>query len=346
MEPVNLLEYEPLARAKLPVGNYDFIAGGAEDEVTLRENRAAFGRILLRPRAVVDVSHIDTSTEVMGRRVAVPFGVAPMGGQRMAHLDGEPATARAAAAAGALFVLSTTANYTMEEVAAASDGPRWFQLYYYGREIAERMVREAEATGYGAICLTVDSAWYGRRERDLRRGFQWPAEAAPTRLRGELDEQAFLRQRAVTWDEVAWLRSITALPVVIKGLVRGDDARLAVEHGAAGVVVSNHGGRQLDGALAAVEALPEVVEAVAGGAEVYMDGGVRRGTDVLKALALGARAVFVGRPVLWGLAVDGEAGARRVLELLRFELETAMALCGCREVSEIDGSLVRRAPAT
>jgi isopentenyl diphosphate isomerase/L-lactate dehydrogenase-like FMN-dependent dehydrogenase len=343
MEPVNLFEYEPLARDKLPPSHYDFIAGGADDEWTLRENRAAFERIQLRPRVLVDVSLVDTSTVVLGQRVPFPVLLAPIAVHTLVHPEGEIASSRAAAAVGTVFVLSSTSHCTFEEVAAASDGPRWFQLYLYGRDHARGMVERAVATGCRAICLTADSAWYGRRERDLRNQFEWPPEAQ-TRLRGNLDEAMFEKQRAVTWDDIGWLRSITSLPLLVKGILTAEDARLAVEHGVAGVVVSNHGGRQLDSVPAAIDALPEVVDAVAGRAEVFMDGGVRRGTDVVKALALGAKAAMIGRPYLWGLAVDGEAGVRRVLELLRIELELAMGLCGCRNVGEIGRALLRRPP--
>jgi isopentenyl diphosphate isomerase/L-lactate dehydrogenase-like FMN-dependent dehydrogenase len=343
MEPVNLSEYEPLARDKLPQGNYDFIAGGADDEWTLRENRAAFQRIQLRPRVLVDVSLVDTSTAVLGQRVPFPVLLAPAGLQQLAHPEGEIASSRAAAAAGTVFVLSSTSNSTFEEVAEASSGPRWFQLYLYGRDHARGMVERAQAAGFAAICLTADSAWYGRRERDLRNQFEWPPELE-TRLRGNLDEAMFEKQRAVTWDDIGWLRSITSLPLLVKGILTAEDARLAVEHGVAGVVVSNHGGRQLDSVPAALDALPEVVDAVAGRAEVFMDGGVRRGTDVVKAIALGAKAAMIGRPYLWGLAADGEAGVRRVLDLLRIETERAMGLCGCRNVGEIGPELLRRPP--
>ena len=343
MEPLNLREYEPLARQKLPKEAYDFIAGGTEDEVTVAENAAAFRRVQLRPRVLIDVANVDTSTPVLGQRVAFPVLLAPVGGQRLAHPDGELASARAAAATGTVFVLSTTATCSIEDVAAAADGPKWFQLYLWGgRPVGERLVKRAEAAGYSAVCLTVDSPRLSKRERDLRNGPEFFAQWLPKNLVGEMDLRNAGHNPSVTWDDVDWLRSITSLRVVLKGIVTAEDARIAIEHGVDGIVVSNHGGRQLDGAIATLDALPEVVEAAAGRCEVLLDGGVRRGTDVLKALALGARAVRIGRPFMWGLAVDGEAGVARVLELLRSELELSMALAGCPTVGAIDRSLVRR----
>lgn len=339
MKPVNVMEYEALAKERLPAEVFDFITGGAGDELTVRENRAAFERVTLRPRVLVDVSRVDTSTEVLGQRVAMPVLVAPMGTQRLAHPEGEIATARAAAAAGTVFVIGTTASCTFEEVAEAG-GQRWLQLYLFSRDIAQRLIERAEASGYSAVCLTVDSPQLGRRERDLRNSMRIPAEAMPGNLQRD-DFPASGHNPAVTWEDIDWLRSLTSLPMLLKGIVTAEDARIAVEHGVEGIVVSNHGGRQLDGCIATLDALPEVVDAVAGRAEVLVDGGVRRGTDVLKAIALGAQAVLVGRPIMWGLAADGEDGARRVLKLLHRELENAMALCGRTCIVQIDRSLVR-----
>lgn len=333
------MEYEALAKERLPAEVFDFITGGAGDELTVRENRAAFERVTLRPRVLVDVSRVDTSTEVLGQRVAMPVLVAPMGTQRLAHPEGEFATARAAAAAGTVFVIGTTASCTFEEVAEAG-GQRWLQLYVFSRDIAQRLIERAEASGYSAVCVTVDSPQIGRRERDLRNGMRIPTEAMPGNLQRD-DFPASGHNPAVTWDDIDWLRSLTSLPMLLKGIVTAEDARIAVEHGVEGIVVSNHGGRQLDGCIATLDALPEVVDAVAGRAEVLLDGGVRRGTDVLKAIALGAKAVLVGRPIMWGLAADGEDGARHVLKLLHRELENAMALSGRTCVAQIDRSLVR-----
>jgi isopentenyl diphosphate isomerase/L-lactate dehydrogenase-like FMN-dependent dehydrogenase len=339
-EPINLLEYEPLARAKLPKWGFDYIAGGAEDEVTMRENRAAFERIQLRPRMLVDVSSIDASTTVLGTRVAFPVLLAPAGTQGVAHPDGELATARAASAAGTVTVVSTVSSHSLEDVAACSAGPKWFQLYAFTRDLAPRLIERAQNAGYSAVFLTVDVQRAAHRERDIRNAFLVPPAALPRTLVGEIDLREVVPNPTLTWQDIDWLRSLTSLPFGIKGIMTAEDARLAVEHGVDAIVVSNHGGRQLDGAQATIEVLEEVVEAVDGKCEVFLDGGVRRGTDVVKALALGAKAVLIGRPYLYGLAVDGEAGVKRVLDLLRAELETAMALMGCPTVAAITRDVV------
>ena len=360
LKPVNVLEYEELARARLSQGAFDFIAGGAEDEVTLRANRAAFQRLQLLPRVLVDVSHVDMSTEVLGRRIEFPVMLAPVALQRLAHPDGEPAAARAAAAAGTVMVLSTMSSYTLEEVAQAAEGPRWFQLYCFrDREATKRLVLRAAAAGYEALCLTVDLGRLGRRERDLRNALVFPPDVLPMNLAtdaeltgGQLPSTVYAAglmnpspaweiDPALTWADIDWLRSLTSMPVLLKGILRADDAGIAADHGVAGIVVSNHGGRQLDGAPAAIDVLPEIVEAVGDRCEVLMDGGVRRGSDIVKALALGAKAVLIGRPYVWGLAARGERGVAHVLELLRAELEVAMALTGVTSVSQISRSLVR-----
>jgi 4-hydroxymandelate oxidase len=351
---LNLAEIERAARERLAPLAYEYYVGGANDEVTIRENRAAFERLSLRYRVLVDVSRRSTSTTVLGTRVDFPVLVAPTAFQRLACDDGELATARAAAASGTVMILSTASTCTIEDVGAIG-GNLWFQLYVYAdRGMTKALVERAEASGMRAIVLTVDAPMLGRRERDLRNRFHLPdgvrlanvpssgSVPMPTGHgeSGLANHFASGIDAALTWKDVDWLRSITKLPVLIKGIVRGDDAARAVDHGAAGVIVSNHGGRQLDTAIASVRALPEVAEAVAGRAEVLLDGGVRRGTDVIKALALGARAVLLGRPVVWGLAVGGESGARRVLELLRAEVDLAMALCGCPSVDDISADLV------
>ena len=351
---LNLTEIELAARERLAPLAYEYYVGGANDEVTIRENRAAFERLSLRYRVLVDVSRRSTSTTVLGTRVDFPVLVAPTAFQRLACDEGEMATARAAAASGTVMILSTASTCTIEEVGAVG-GNLWFQLYVYAdRGMTKALVERAEASGMRAIVLTVDAPMLGRRERDLRNRFHLPdgvrlanvpssgSVPMPTGHgeSGLANHFASGIDAALTWKDVDWLRSITKLPVLIKGIVRGDDAVRAVDHGAAGVIVSNHGGRQLDTAIASVRALPEVAEAVAGRAEVLLDGGVRRGTDVIKALALGARAVLLGRPVVWGLAAAGESGARRVLELLRAEVDLAMALCGCPSVGDISRDLV------
>jgi 4-hydroxymandelate oxidase len=355
---IALHEYEKAAVERLPRMAYDYYASGADDERTLRDNEQAYGRIRLRPRTLVDVGRRELGTTVLGRSVAFPVLVAPTAFQCMAHPEGERATARATRGLGTVMTLSTWATSSLEEVReAGGEGcGLWSQLYVYrDRALTRSLVERAEAAGYEALVLTVDTPFLGRREADVRNGFTLPAglclanlaaregDHLPKRA-GESGLAAYVKELldpTLTWKDVEWLRSVTRLPIVLKGVLRGDDARRAVEHGAAGVIVSNHGGRQLDGAMATVDALPEVVEGVAGGAEVYVDGGVRRGTDVLKALALGARAVFVGRPVLWGLAVGGEAGVREVLSILRQELDLAMALAGCPSIEAVTRDLVR-----
>jgi 4-hydroxymandelate oxidase len=351
---LNLAEVEAAAKGRLTHLAYEYYVGGANDEVTVRENRSAFERLALRYHVLVDVSRRSTKSTVLGTAIDLPVLVAPTAFQRLACDEGEIATARAAAAAGTVMILSTASTCTIEDVAGVG-GRQWFQLYVYSdRGLTKALIERAEACGMGALVLTVDAPLLGRRERDLRNRFHLPdgIRLANVPSSGSIpipsghgesglhNNFASGIDASLSWKDVDWLRSITRLPVLIKGIVRGDDAARAVDHGAAGIIVSNHGGRQLDTAIASVRALPEVVEAVAGRAEVLLDGGVRRGTDVIKAVALGARAVLVGRPVVWGLAVGGENGARRVLELLRAEIDLAMALCGCPTIGDITRDLV------
>lgn len=358
MTPVNVLDFEALAREALSREAYDYYAGGAQDEVTLRENRAAYDRLSLAYRVLVDVSRRDLTATVLGQPVAMPILVAPTAFHRLATPDGELATARAAGAAGTVMILSTLSTTPIEAVVSAASGPVWFQLYVYrDRRATEGLVRRAEAAGCRALVLTVDAPVLGRRERDVRNRFSLPPGLTVANLLpegyGEVPPAfadsglaayvASFLDPSLTWRDVAWLRSITDLPILVKGIVRPDDALRAAEAGAAGVVVSNHGGRQLDTAPATIEVLPDVVDALAArghAIEVLMDGGVRRGTDVLKALALGAKAVLVGRPVLWGLAAGGEAGAARVLRILRDELDLAMALAGAPTIADVTRDLV------
>jgi 4-hydroxymandelate oxidase len=360
VEPVNVFDFEALARERLSREAYDYYAGGAHDEVTLRENRAAYDRLSLAYRVLVDVSRRDLSASVLGQPVAMPILVAPTAFHRLADPEGEVATARAAGAAGTVMILSTLSTSTIESVVSAASGPVWFQLYVYrDRKATEGLVRRAEAAGCRALVLTVDAPFLGRRERDVRNRFALPPGLTVANLlpegygtippavadSGLAAYVASFLDPSLTWRDVAWLRSITELPVLVKGIVRPDDAVRAAEAGAAGVVVSNHGARQLDTSPATIDVLPEVVDALADHGhriEVLMDGGVRRGTDVLKALALGARAVLVGRPVLWGLAAGGEAGAARVLRLFRDELDLAMALAGAPTVAGVTRDLVRK----
>jgi isopentenyl diphosphate isomerase/L-lactate dehydrogenase-like FMN-dependent dehydrogenase len=338
-EPINVADYERLASEALDAGARGYFAGGAGDERTLRENVEAFRRWQLRPRVLVDVSEVTTSTTVLGEPVAMPILVAPVAFQRLAHPDGEAGMARAAAGAGTVMCLSTLATARPGEVAAAAPDARlWFQLYCFrDRGVTRALLSEAVEAGFRAVALTVDAPRPGRRERDLRSGFQLPAEigvpsvAELTGAQGPISVADVLRlvDPALSWADLEALVSDSSLPVLVKGVMTAEDAVLAAERGAAGVIVSNHGGRQLDRVAATVDVVGEVAEAVGDRVEVLMDGGVRRGTDVVAALALGARAVLVGRPAVWGLAAAGADGARRVLELLREELELALALCGC-----------------
>ena len=357
-QPINLFEYEALSPQYLSPMALDYYASGAWDEVTLADNRAAFGRYKLRPRMLVDVSQCNLKTEVLGQAVEMPILVAPMAFQCLAHPEGEIATAKAAADLGAGMVLSTMSTQSLEKVATTrKEAPQWFQLYVHrDRPLTEALVKRAEAAGYTALCLTVDAPVLGCRERDRRNQFTLPQGMQLANLATQADLQIpktenesglltyFAQQldASLTWKDLEWLTSMTTLPVVVKGILRGDDALRAVEHGARGIVVSNHGGRQLDGAIATIDALSEAIAAVDSRVEVFLDGGIRRGTDVLKALSLGAHAVLLGRPVLWGLAVGGEAGVRHILQLLRDELEVAMSLSGCATVADIDPSLVTK----
>ena len=353
VEPCNVGDYERLARESLSEGAYGYFAGGAGDEQTLRDNVEAYRRWRLRPRALVDVSEPTTATTVLGTGVSMPLLVAPVAFQRMAHPDGEAGMARAAAAAGTIMVLSTLATSTPADVAAAApDATRWFQLYCFrDRGVTRALIDQAEEAGCAAIALTVDAPRLGRRERDLRTGFVIPADvtvpsfaaAAGRATAGTPADMFALMDPSVGWDDFEELASDSNLPLLVKGILTGEDAALACEHGAAGVVVSNHGGRQLDGASATIDVLPEVVDAVDGRLEVLIDGGIRRGADVVKALALGARAVLAGRAPLWGLAARGEQGAREVLELLREEIELAQILVGCSSPEAVGRAHVNRA---
>lgn len=336
--PVSVADYERLAETLVEPGAFGYYAGGAGDEQALVGNVSAWQELRLRPRVLVDVSEVTTATTVLGTPVSMPLLVAPTAIQKLAHPDGEPGMARAAAAAGTIMCLSTLATSSPEEVATAAPGaPRWFQLYVFrDRGVTRAFVEQAVAHGYGAIVLTVDAPRLGRRERDVRTGFRVPEEitvpsmaalggwegGTPIELLGAIDP-------SLTWADLEELRSLSSLPLVLKGIQTGEDAALACEHGVDAIVVSNHGGRQLDAVAPTAELLPEIVDAVAGQLEVYVDGGIRRGSDVVKALGLGARAVLAGRAPLWGLACEGEAGATRVLQLLRDEIELALALCGC-----------------
>jgi 4-hydroxymandelate oxidase len=352
--PLEALEDE--ARRLLPPEVYDYLAGGAEDERTLEDNVAAWARLRLRPRILRDVSDVDVETTVLGIRVRLPVLVAPVAFHRLAHPDGELAVARASAAAGSLMIVSTRASTALEDIAAAAPTPPlWFQVYVLqDRQWTADLVTRAAAAGYRALVLTGDTPQVGHRRRDAANDFVLPPGVGMANLpagtglaMADVDDYpGALQSPAVTFDDIGWLASISRLPVVVKGVLRADDALRCIDAGASALVVSNHGGRQLDGAVAGADALPEVVSAADGKVEVYVDGGIRRGTDVVKALALGARAVLVGRPVLWGLATAGAAGAQGVLDQLGAELARDMALAGACTVSELTPDLVAPGPTT
>jgi isopentenyl diphosphate isomerase/L-lactate dehydrogenase-like FMN-dependent dehydrogenase len=346
MTLINLHDYEALAQKRMTPVIWDYFQGGSDDEVTLRNNRSAFERIRLRPRVLIDVSNVQMQTSVLGVPIKMPILVAPMAAHALAHVEGELATAQATGEAGTILTVSTFSTYNIEEIAAAASGPLWLQLYLTRTmEATASLVRRAEEAGYRAIVLTVDTPRTSRRERDIRNNFlvTQAARSANFVEQAGTDPVTIQHSRHITgtWETLDWLRSLTKLPIVLKGILTAEDALLALGHDIQGMIVSNHGGRQLDGAIESIEALPEVVAAVAGRCEVYVDGGIRRGTDVLKALALGASAVLVGRPVIWGLAVNGRDGVYSVLEQLRAELEMAMMLAGCVGLESIDRALLR-----
>jgi len=338
VEPVNVFDYENLAQVSMERSAWNYYQSGSDDEVTLRANRAAFERILLRPRMLMDVRACDMRTTVLGTPVSMPILIAPTAFHCLAHPEGECATARAACKAGALMVVSTSSTRSLEDIAREASGLLWFQLYVHDPKSAEELVHRATEAGYRALVITVDSPRWGRKERAIRSHFRLPSHLNKANF---TDEDVAKDHVYITWESLPWLRSLTSLPIVLKGILTAEDAVLAVKHGVDGIIVSNHGGRQLDGVSASIEALPEVVQAVNRHCEVYLDGGIRRGTDILKALALGARAVLVGRPILWGLAVNGTEGVSDVLELLRTELELAMVLSGRPTLDSIDSSLVK-----
>lgn len=345
----NVMEYQAIAKEKLPKMIYDYYASGAEDQWTLEENRNAFSRILFRPRILIDVSNIDMTTTVLGSKIKMPIMIAPTAMQKMAHPEGEYATARAASAAGTIMTLSSWGTSSVEEVASTGPGIRFFQLYVIkDRNVVAQLVRRAERAGFRAIALTVDTPRLGRREADIKNRFVLPPGLTLKNFEGldlgkmdKTDDSGLTSyvatqiDRSLSWKDVKWLQTITNLPILVKGVLTAEDARLAVQYGAAGIIVSNHGARQLDYVPATIMALEEVVQAAQGRVPVFLDGGVRRGTDVFKALALGASGVFIGRPVVFALAAAGETGVRKVLQMLRDEFELTMSLNGCRSLKEI-----------
>ena len=348
MKPLNVWDYERLAAGRLEPGAHGYYAGGAGDELTLRDNVEAYRRWILRPRMLVDVETCTTATTVLGQEISMPLLVAPVAFQRIAHPDGEVGMARAALGADTIMCLSTLATSTPAEV-AATGAKRWFQLYVLRDEgITRELIAQARDCGFGALVLTIDAPVRGNRERDLRSAFAVPEDITVAAFgRGGLTpkETFEMISPSLTWRDLERIAGEAGLPLLVKGVLTAEDAHLACEHGAAGIVVSNHGGRQLDSVAATIDALPEVVEAVDGRLEVLVDGGIRRGGDVVKALALGAQAVLAGRAPLWGLAAGGEAGARQVLELLREEIQLSLQLVGCTSPADVTrGHVARRTP--
>jgi isopentenyl diphosphate isomerase/L-lactate dehydrogenase-like FMN-dependent dehydrogenase len=343
---LNVLDYEARASEIIPSALFNrwFGTYGAPDWITNTNNLDAIQATKLRPRVLAGIGKRELSTRVLGQDITLPVMLAPSGFHQRAHPDGELASVRAAGSMGTVMCLSTASTYSIEEVAQASSGPIWFQLYFLRqREVTETLVRRAEDAGYTALVITVDNLPARSRERDTRYAYQVPAERVLKNFEGTDLWDSPTRyamhdsyEMAIAWSDMEWLRTITSMPMVIKGIQTAEDARLCVEHGMDGLIVSNHGGHSLEGSTGSMEILPEIVDAVGGGTEVYMDGGVRRGADVVKALALGARAVFIGRPIFWGLAIDGEVGVRHVLEIFRDELDIAMGLCGVASAADVD----------
>lgn len=373
----NLRDFRALARKRLPRMIFDYLDGGSDDEVTLGRNQSHFSKIQLMPHALRNVETIDLSTTVLGQKVDLPVLISPTGQTRMFHHSGEEAVARAAARAGTIYSLSSLSSTSIEQTAAATTGPKWFQIYVWrDREVTREFMHRCRDSGYHALCLTVDLPVHGNRERDLRNELAFPAKLTPKTLidvlshprwlyhyltkprielanvagsslveeaaGGLMDYVAKQFDPTVNWDDAAWMIEQWDGPFIIKGIVNAEDARRAVEIGASAIVVSNHGGRQLDYMPSTIEVLPEIVQAVAGRAEILLDSGVRRGTDVIKALALGATAVMIGRPYLYALAAGGEVGVDRMFDLLRAEITRDMALLGCTKISDLTADYIRR----
>ncbi|XP_061382969.1 2-Hydroxyacid oxidase 1 [Danaus plexippus] len=355
---ISVKDFEDAALAALPKTVRDYYKSGATDEYTLAENRRAFQRLRIRPKCLVGIKGCDTSTTILGEKVSMPVGISPTAMQRMAHPDGETATARAAQAERVIYTLSTISTSSIEEVAqAAPNAVKWFQLYIYNdRSVFKNLVLRAEKAGFKAIALTVDTPLFGLRRADIRNKFTLPKHLTLANFEGHLSNKIHssgegsglshyvnnLFDPSLTWDEIRWLKSITKLPIIAKGILRGDDAARAARAGCSAVLVSNHGARQLDGVPATIEVLPEIIAAVEQyNVEVYLDGGVTTGTDVYKALALGAKMVFVGRPALWGLAVAGQEGVQRMLNIIRKELEYTLQIAGTQTIPEITKDMVR-----
>lgn len=351
----SVADYEPLARERVTEAAWAYVAGGAADEWTLRENCAAFQRLSVRTQVLRDLTGGDTMLTLFGQTFASPIFLAPVAYQKLVHPDGELATVLAASAAQACMVVSTQASVSLEDIAAQAKTPLWFQLYVQpDREFTRDLVKRAEAAGYKAIVVTADAPVNGIRNREQRAGFSLPAGVDAVNLRGARAPSLQggpvsdgillggpLLASAATWQDIAWLRSLTPLPIVIKGIMTADDAMRALGEAADGIIVSNHGGRTLDTQPSTIDVLPEIADAVAGRVPLLLDSGIRRGSDVFKALALGASAVLVGRPYIYGLAAAGAVGVAHVLHILRAELEVTMALTGCRDLGAIVPSLIR-----
>ncbi|XP_066260714.1 2-Hydroxyacid oxidase 1 [Euwallacea similis] len=356
-ELVCVKDFEDLAYKLLPRNTLDYYRSGAGRQETLANNRNAFSKYKIRPRCLRNVAKRDVSTTILGEKISMPVGISPTAMQRMAHPEGECANARAAEYMGTIYTLSTIATSSIEEVAAAAPRAiKWFQLYIYNdRNVTVNLVRRAEAAGFKALVLTVDTPFFGLRLADMRNRFKLPPylrlanfegqNSIQVNIKGENTESALnnlgnLFDASVEWDDIEWLKSITYLPIILKGILTAEDALRAVDVGAAGILVSNHGARQVDGWPASIEALPEIVDTVGDILEIYMDGGITDGTDVFKALALGAKMVFMGRPALWGLTCGGEDGVKKILSILKTDFEYAMAISGCANVNEINRSMV------
>ncbi|XP_030080936.1 peroxisomal (S)-2-hydroxy-acid oxidase GLO3-like [Drosophila hydei] len=356
MSFVSVADFEQKAKEQLERNALDYYKSGAGEQVTRGLNHEAYKRLRLRPRCLRDVSHLDISCKILGEQLAWPLGIAPTAMQKLAHPDGEIGTARAAGQAGSIFILSTLSTCSIEEVAAAApETCKWFQLYIYkDRSLTQQLVRRAELAGFKALVLTVDMPINGDRRADARNQFSLPSHLSLANFQDELT-QGFASQfggsglneyvashydPSITWQDVKWLQQLTQLPIVLKGILTAEDAQLARDAGCAGIIVSNHGGRQLDTAPATIEALPEIVAAVAHDLVVMLDGGIMQGIDIFKALALGAQTVFIGRPALWGLAANGQRGVEQLLKLMRLDFETTMKLTGCATLSHIQPTMV------
>ncbi|XP_006861367.1 PREDICTED: hydroxyacid oxidase 2 [Chrysochloris asiatica] len=349
MSLVCLADFQAHARERLSKSTWDFIDGGADDCFTRDDNIAAFKRIRLRPRFLRDVSEVDTRTTIQGKEISAPIGIAPTGFHCLTWPDGEMSTARAAQAADICYITSTYASCSFEDIAtAAPRGLRWFQLYAQpDRQLNKQLIHRAESLGFKALVITVDVPVAGNRRQDIRNNLDLKTNLLLKDLRSPKERNPTPRLQmtpvdpSICWNDLSWFQSITQLPIILKGILTKEDAELAMKHHVHGIIVSNHGGRQLDEVAASIDALTEVVTAVQGKIEVYLDGGVRTGNDVLKALALGAKCVFIGRPILWGLAYKGEHGVQEVLNILKKEFRTSMTLTGCRSIAEINQNLIQ-----